>query len=386
MFGQFWGVVVMEALHLYPIMLLNVDGGAGEHRPGDGGGGANLGASRGDGFSPHHAAADHAGRCFAGGTIVLIWSFTELGTPLMFDFYTVTPVQVFRRITEMADNPLPYALVVVMLVAAVLLYLIGQGAAGAAGYAMASARPTVAGDDAAAAGWWGWLGGRWRSSWSSGLAVLPHLAVVLTSFAEHRRVVSQRAAAAAGRWRITARALSHELAMPSIQNSLLYCAGWRRCWRWWWGWRSRYLIVRSEGAGRGLLDALAMLPLAVPGLVLAFGYLAMSWRGRSNRCATVKARWRCRRLSFVSVQGRNPNPIPLLLVIAYAIRRLPYVVRSAAAGLEQTSGELEEAALNLGRVAAARRSPRITVPLIMANLIAGGLLVFASPCWRCATR
>jgi iron(III) transport system permease protein len=33
-------------------------------------------------------------------------------------------------------------------------------------------------------------------------------------------------------------------------------------------------------------------------------------------------------------------------VVAYAVRRLPYVVRSAAAGLEQTSGSLEEAAQN----------------------------------------
>jgi iron(III) transport system permease protein len=75
------------------------------------------------------------------------------------------------------------------------------------------------------------------------------------------------------------------------------------------------------------------------------------------------------------VLGADPNPIPLL-IIAYAIRRLPYIVRSAVAGLEQTSGELEEAAVNLGasRVTAVRR---VIVPLIMANLIAGGLLVFA---------
>ena len=40
---------------------------------------------------------------FAGATLVMIWSFTELGTPLMFDFYTITPVQVFassRRCTN----------------------------------------------------------------------------------------------------------------------------------------------------------------------------------------------------------------------------------------------------------------------------------------------
>jgi hypothetical protein len=32
---------------------------------------------------------------FAGGTIVFIWSFTELGTPLLLNFNRVTPVQVF---------------------------------------------------------------------------------------------------------------------------------------------------------------------------------------------------------------------------------------------------------------------------------------------------
>ncbi|MEY3232062.1 MAG: putative 2-aminoethylphosphonate transport system permease protein PhnU, partial [Planctomycetota bacterium] len=54
----------------------------------------------------------------------------------------------------------------------------------------------------------------------------------------------------------------------------------------------------------------------------------------------------------------------------------PYIVRSTIAGLEQTSGELEEAAVNLGasRFTAVRR---VIVPLIAANIIAGGLLVFS---------
>jgi iron(III) transport system permease protein len=69
------------------------------------------------------------------------------------------------------------------------------------------------------------------------------------------------------------------------------------------------------------------------------------------------------------------NPM-LFLVIAYAMRRLPYVVRSVVAGLEQTPVDLELASRNLG-ASTLTTLRRITGPLIAANLIAGGLLAFA---------
>ena len=58
------------------------------------------------------------------------------------------------------------------------------------------------------------------------------------------------------------------------------------------------------------------------------------------------------------------------------IRDRPYVVRAAAAAFEQTSVTLEEAAQNLG-CPPLRSVFKITLPLITANLIAGGLLAFA---------
>jgi iron(III) transport system permease protein len=92
--------------------------------------------------------------------------------------------------------------------------------------------------------------------------------------------------------------------------------------------------------------------------VLAFGYLAMTREGQAFDWLMP-----------------NENPT-MLLVIAYAVRRLPYVVRSAAAGFQQTSTTLEEAAQNLGATPL-RALRRITIPLIAANLIAGSLLAFA---------
>ena len=63
-------------------------------------------------------------------------------------------------------------------------------------------------------------------------------------------------------------------------------------------------------------------------------------------------------------------------MIAYAVRRLPYMVRSAYAGFQQTSISLEEAAQNMG-ASRLRTMFQVTFPLILANLVAGGILCFA---------
>jgi iron(III) transport system permease protein len=101
-----------------------------------------------------------------------------------------------------------------------------------------------------------------------------------------------------------------------------------------------------------------MLPLAVPGLVIAFGYLGAF--GSTFRGTLLDPRF---------------NPL-LLLAAGYSIRRLPYMVRAAHAGLEQVSRTYEEAAANLG-ASPWRVIKRITLPLISANLLAGGILCFS---------
>ena len=152
-------------------------------------------------------------------------------------------------------------------------------------------------------------------------------------------------------------ALGHPLTLLSIKNSLVY-ASLATVLDIVLGVAIAYVVVRSTLPGRHLLDGMAMMPLAVPGLVLAFGYLAMTRDGQ-----------------FFDFLMLGDNPI-LLLVIAYAVRRLPYVVRSAAAGFQQTSVSLEEAAQNLG-ASPFKALRKITLPLISANILAGGLLAFA---------
>jgi iron(III) transport system permease protein len=70
---------------------------------------------------------------------------------------------------------------------------------------------------------------------------------------------------------------------------------------------------------------------------------------------------------------KNPT---ILLVLAYAMRRLPYVLRSVAAGLQQTPPDLEDAARNLG-ASAWTTLRKITAPLIAANIVIGALFAFS---------
>ena len=364
--GRFVPVVLMEALHLYPILYLNTVAALSNLDPSLEEAALNLGAGRWKRFWRCTLPLIIPG-IFAGATIVFIWSFTELGTPLMFEFKTVTPVQVFYGLTDIEANPRPFALVVVMLAVAVGCYLLGKWAFGGRSYAMqgkataATHLPKLRGIKGLAALAFFVV--------IIGVAVLPHVGVVLASVTVdgtwYRSVLPGQFTG-----EHFANALTHDLALPSILNSLIY-AGLSVVLCLIMGLAISYLNVRAKLRGAGLLDALAMLPLAVPGIVMAFGYVALSLWLQRHAAGTFLEGF----AEMIAVRGQNPNPL-VFLVIAYTIRRLPYIVRAASAGLEQTSGDLEEAALNLG-ASPATAIRRVVVPLILANLIAGAILVFS---------
>src|SRR6185436_16899093 len=191
------------------------------------------------------------------------------------------------------------------------------------------------------------------------LSLLPHLAVVVHSFAE-RWFMSPLPSS----WttQTYAEILRDPLARKSIQNSLFYSSvsafldlvlGVIIAW----------VLTRRRFPFAGVLDALAMLPLALPGLVLAFGYVA-GFDIDEKKFPTLD-----------KMLDPRENPT-LLLIISYSVRRLPYIVRSAYAGFQQTSVTLEEASANLG-ASPFRTLRKITWPLVMANLVAGTILTFS---------
>lgn len=348
---KFLGIVFFEALNLYPILFLNISAALANIDPAMEEASANLGCTGLRRFFRITLPLTRPG-VFAGITIVFIWSFTELGVPLIFNYDRVLPMQIFNMLKELGNNPFPYALASVVLFLSASFYLIGKFVLGKNNFAM-MAKASHASDARRIS--------LLKQIFCSGFfslviffSILPHLAVVVYSFA--------------GDWfnsifptdwtlQNYAAALGNPLTVPSIRNSLLY-SSFATMGTIVFGVAIALVVVRTKFFGRGLLDMLSMLPLAVPGLVIAFGYLVISQKGR-----------------FFAFLNPIENPT-VLLIIAYGIRKLPFMVRAAIAGLQQTSATYEEAAANLGS-SPMNTYRRITFPLIFGNLIAGGLLVFS---------
>ena len=347
--GGFWGIVGLQVLNLYPIMFLNVSAAMANVDPALREAAQNLGASGWRLFRTITLPLILPGY-FAGAVIVFIWAFTDLGTPLIFGFSRVVPVQIFDSIADLNTNPMGYALVVFVLALTMVLFLVSKKLFASQRYEMMSRGHTsgasIQANRRQTLGLW--------LVFSSviGLALLPHAAVIVQSLSERWFFT-----VLPGDWTLGhfAELGGHNLTVSSIRNSLFYSSlsalldlvlGVTIAW----------LLTRKRIPLASLLDALAMLPLALPGLVIAFGYVAG--------------------FDF-NISWLNPrqNPV-LLLVVSYSVRRLPYIVRSAYAGFQQASIALEEASANLG-ASPFRTLRKITLPLVMAHLIAGTVLTFS---------
>jgi iron(III) transport system permease protein len=113
-----------------------------------------------------------------------------------------------------------------------------------------------------------------------------------------------------------------------------------------------YLSSRRIGRGGGVMVALCMAPLVIPGIVMAIGFYS-AW---------------------------SPPPLALygtaaILIFAYTTRFLPIAFVNCAAGLRALNPEMEDAVRILGG-SRARAVAQVVVPLLKKTLVGGWLLVF----------
>ena len=342
------GVVLVQALHYFPLIYLNTAASLANVDPALEEAARNLGCHGLTLFRRITLPLVMPG-FLAGALLVFIRVVDDLGTPLMLNYTKLLAPQAYLRITTVGLNDVDGYVICVVLVALSLAALaLARGYLGRAEYATgergaaAAARPL--------AGWRRW-GGLALCLLLVGISLIPHVGIVLLSFARIWSFSILPSRYTLGNFEEILFRAPHFVVntikyafLASLADVVLGAA-------------IAWLLVRGRVWGRNVLDAIATLPLAIPGVVLAVGYLRTfhGWEV-PGLGGPLTASW-------------------FILVIAYTMRRLPYTVRACTAAMQQIPVSFEEAAMNLG-APPARTFRCVTIPLMIGGLVAGGLIAF----------
>ncbi|WP_088142194.1 ABC transporter permease [Achromobacter xylosoxidans] len=345
------GVIFVESLHYFPFILMNlvvalrnIDGAMEEAA-------FNLG-SRGFRLFRRVIFPLALPGYVAGTSLVFVKVFDDLGTPLVLGTTNMLAPQAYLRITQVGlEDPLGYVISVIMVGFSILaLWLSARVLKGRdystlqKGGSSIQKRKLRPMESVLAYGW---------IILVLLLVLSPHMGVLLLSLAS----VWSFAPLPDGY------TLAHYSAVFSesqgmIANTLLYCglaAGVDVI----LGTAIAYLMLRTRLPARQWLDFLASAALAIPGIVLAIGFLR-TFRGIElpGTGTLLTSSW-------------------IIIMIAYSVRRLPYALRSCVASLQQINISLEEAAQSLG---ATRMSTirRVVVPLMAGGMLAGFVTSFVT--------
>jgi len=287
----------------------------------------------------------------AGASLVFVKVFDDLATPLLLNVKDLLPPQAYLRITSIGiADPMGYVIAVVLIVVSVLAM-------------WASALALRSKDYSTVQRGGGGLARRTLRPWESALAYVvvglilalvlaPHLGLLMLSIATvwsfsplPDGYTTAHYARVFGESSIYIKNTLVYSSLAALIDVLI-------------GGAIAYLILRTKLIGRQGLDWAASAALAVPGVVLGIGYLR----------------------TFYNVQLPDGRPLAtlwIMIVLALAIRRLPYALHACMAALEQISVSLEEAAENLGATKM-RTVRRVVVPLMTGGILAGFISSFAT--------
>jgi iron(III) transport system permease protein len=344
------GVIFVQSIHYFPFILINLSA-----------------ALRNVDRAMEEAAQNlgsHGFRLFrrivfplalpgyvAGASLVFVKVFDDLATPLLLNVKDMLAPQAYLRVTSIGiTDPMGYVISVVLIVASVAAM-------------WASSLATRNTDYATVQRGGGGIARRRLRSWEAVLAYVMVTLIVLLVLAPHIGLVLLSFATI---WSFsplpdgyTVSHYAHVFGESSlfIKNTLIYAslAGLIDIVL---GTAISYLVLRTKLIGRRGLDLLTSSALAIPGVVLGIGYLR----------------------AFYGIELWDGTPLAslwIVIVLALAIRRLPYALRACYAALQQISSSLEEAAENLGATKA-RTVRRIVVPLMTGGIVAGFVTSFAT--------
>ena len=343
------GLVFVQAIHYFPFILMNltaslrnIDGAMEEAA-------LNLGC-RGWRLFARVVFPLALPGFLAGASLVFVKVFDDLGTPLVMGQTNLLAPQAYLRITQVGlEDPLGYVISVILIAFSILAMALSAWALRGRDYASVQKggtslqRRSLSPLQAVLA--YGWIAILLLVTLS------PHVGVLLLSFA---RVWSFSPLPDA--YTLAHYATVFADAGGMIRNTLVYC-GLAALLDVVIGVTVAYLILRTRLPARQWLDWIATASLAVPGLVLAIGYLRL-YKG-------------------VTLPGTEVllTSTWVMIMLAYAVRRLPYALRACVAALQQVHVSLEEAAQSVGATRL-RTIRRVGVPLMAGGILAGFVTSF----------
>ena len=344
------GVIFVQSVHYFPFILINLSAALRNIDRAMEEAAQNLGSS---GFRLFRRIVFPLALpgYLAGASLVFVKVFDDLATPLLLNVKDMLAPQAYLRVTSIGiADPMGYVISVVLIVASVIAMWLSALALKGRDYAT-----TQRGG--------GGLARRVMTPWEAvlgygvvililALVLAPHLGLLLLSFATIWSFSPLPDAFTTAHY---ARVFGESSVY--IKNTLIYAtlAGGIDIVL---GVAIAYLVLRTKLIGREWLDWAASAALAIPGVVLGIGYLR----------------------TFYGVTLPDGTPLASLwitIVLALAIRRLPYALRACYAALHQISVSLEEAAENLGATKA-RTVRRVVVPLMAGGILAGFVTSFST--------
>jgi iron(III) transport system permease protein len=345
------GVIFVQGLHYFPFILLNLSAALANIDSAMEESAQNLGASGWTLFSRIVFPLALPGY-IAGAALVFAKVFDDLATPLLLNVNNMLAPQAYLRITSVGlADPMGYVISTILVLLSVLavwlslLSLKNRDFAtqqrGGGGLSKRELRP------------WEKIGAYVFIAVALLLALSPHIGILLLSLGTI--------------WSFSvlpdAFTFKHYLTVfrdagGMMGNTVLYC-GLAALIDVVLGTMIAYLVLRTKLPGRQIIDQIAMAAVAVPGLVLGIGILRVYF--------DVK----------MPFSGESVATFWVMLAIAYAVRRLPYALRSCTAALQQLHRSLEEAAECLGADKSAVMR-KIVVPLMAGGILAGFVTSFAT--------
>jgi len=346
------GVIFVQSIHYFPFILINLSAALQNIDRSMEESAQNLGCSGMRLFRRIVLPLAMPGY-IAGASLVFLKVFDDLGTPLLLNVNNMLAPQAYLRIASIGiKDPMGYVISVILVVIALgsmwlaMLTLKGKEYAtvqkGGGGLAKRRMRP-------------------WEKVFAwivvlliMGLVLAPHFGLTLLSFGS---IWSYSALPDAFTFDHFARVFKET--PEYMTNTVLYSflAGIIDIVL---GTAIAYIVLRTKLIGRQWLDYIAMAAVAIPGLVIGIGYLRTFYG-----------------FNIPWLENQSFATWWMAIVIALAIRRLPYALRACTAALQQVSVALEESAENLGagKLSTVRK---IVVPLMAGGILAGFVTSFAT--------